>query len=276
MSDPKRAPIEFEKPPVVEVAIGVQFAPLTSVKSAHMGLLWSRFRNEFPKTEDQMTLSRAFEKFDKPEPPEILFEPATVTPRCWMLTEDGSSLLQVQQDRLVRNWRKVGPNTGYPRYAALRESFRVSVEEFQKFLAEEKLGTLKPDLCELTYIDNIEKGGIWEQFGQIDRVVTAWKNPTSEEFVLFPEAVDLKVRYILPDVDGKPVGRLHLNLDPVYRSSDRMAMLRLQTIARGTPMGEGLEGVLNFLDIAHEATGAAFLALTSKEIQRSWSPKTHA
>ena len=41
-------------------------------------------------------------------------------------------------------------------------------------------------------------------------------------------------------------------------------------------MGDGLEGVLKFLDMAHESTGAAFLALTSKEIQRSWSPKNNA
>jgi hypothetical protein len=61
---------DFEKPPVVEVALSLQFRPLELLRSAHLGLLWSVFRSRgFSRVEDYGELEPVFEDFDaKPSP----------------------------------------------------------------------------------------------------------------------------------------------------------------------------------------------------------------
>jgi uncharacterized protein (TIGR04255 family) len=264
---------EFEKPPVIEVVLGVQFSPLAALSAGHMGLLWNKFRKEFPQTQDQPPLPRASERFDKPEPPSFRIEPASMTPRCWFLNQDGTELLQVQQDRFHHNWRKVGPLTGYPRYHKLRGQFAENLRVFEKFMKDERLGEFKPDQCELSYIDHIESGEVWKDFGQTEKVFPGWTNPKSPSFDLVPENITVDVKYLLPGKDGKPAGRLHVKLTPGYRFSDRAPILIMDTTARGTPIGGGVDGTLAFLDNAHDWTIRAFTTLTSDEIRKSWRPK---
>ncbi len=117
-----------------------------------MGLLWSMFRKDFPRTEDHPPLARSIERFDKPDLPSFRIEPAPLTPRSWFLNKDGSQLIQVQQDRFVHNWRKVGSNTAYPPYRTLREKFAENLRAFESFARTEQLGEFKPDQCEFTYL----------------------------------------------------------------------------------------------------------------------------
>jgi hypothetical protein len=61
---------DFESPPVVEVAISLQFKPLEFLRSSHFGLLWQAFRREgFVRAEDHGEIEPAFEEFEtKPTP----------------------------------------------------------------------------------------------------------------------------------------------------------------------------------------------------------------
>ena len=43
----------------------------------------------------------------------------TETPRLWLMNEEESRLLQLQQDRLVVNWRKLPSDTPYPHYQSI-------------------------------------------------------------------------------------------------------------------------------------------------------------
>lgn len=264
---------EFEKPPVIEVALGVQFSPLSALRAAHMGLLWSLFRKDFPRTEDQPPLARAVERFDKPDLPSFRIEPAPLTPRSWFLNKDGSQLVQVQQDRLVHNWRKVGANTPYPRYFQLRETFAENLRTFESFVKSERLGDLKPDQCELTYIDHVEPGEVWKDFSQVDAVIRSWRPPEATLKNLAFENVTLDIKHVILGKDGKPAGRLHIRVMPVFRMSDHAPILNLEFIARGAPAGPGVDGILGFMDLAHDCTLAAFTTLTTDAIQKSWRPK---
>ena len=56
---------DFERPPVVQVALSLQLRPLELLRSAHLGLLVSVFRSErFPRIEDRGELEPVFEAFD--------------------------------------------------------------------------------------------------------------------------------------------------------------------------------------------------------------------
>ena len=57
------------------------------------------------------------------EGPAVAFKVSeeTETPRLWLMNEQGSQLLQLQQDRLVVNWRRLPSDIPYPHYESIRE-----------------------------------------------------------------------------------------------------------------------------------------------------------
>src|SRR6266480_3040610 len=93
---------EFERPPLDEVVIGVQFEPLKEFHAAHLGLYWSRIRSIYPLTEDQPPLAHLVESTEpRPTPSAgfISIQPLPSVPRCWFLDASRNQLIQVQQDR---------------------------------------------------------------------------------------------------------------------------------------------------------------------------------
>ena len=61
---PKPADLpDFKKPPVSEVVLSLQFASISTFRSIHVGLLWQRFRREYPKVSEQAPLQATFETF---------------------------------------------------------------------------------------------------------------------------------------------------------------------------------------------------------------------
>lgn len=93
----------FEKPPLVEAALAVQFERLPTLRAPQLGYVWQAFRDRFPKTEEQPLLEPVFEQFGLPpgSRPGIRFEFSVLpsTPRLWFLNDSGTELVQIQQDR---------------------------------------------------------------------------------------------------------------------------------------------------------------------------------
>jgi hypothetical protein len=56
----------FERPPVVEVAISVQFQPVTALRTPHLGLFWLELRDRFPKIQELPPLPPVIESFGPP------------------------------------------------------------------------------------------------------------------------------------------------------------------------------------------------------------------
>lgn len=263
---------DFADPPVVEVALSVQFDPLTSLRVPHLGLLWEEFRNRFPNTEEHPPLPPVIERFGVrgPSGVSVQLETGLPMPRCWFLNEAGDELIQVQQDRFVHNWRKVGHGDKYPRYERIRETFKTELDTFCQFLDREQLGKLAPNQCEVTYVNHIASGKGWERHGQIGEVVTVWASRYSDTFLSEPEDVRFAVRYVIPDSSGAPLGRLFINVEPAYRTTDNQPVLVMQLIARGRPDGEGIEGVFRFLDTGREWIVRGFASITSSRMHEIW------
>ncbi|MBI2930469.1 MAG: TIGR04255 family protein [Planctomycetes bacterium] len=260
----------FEKPPVAEVVLGMQFSPLTTLRVAHYGLLWTRFRGDFTRAEEQPPLAHFVETFGKPQGPslEVRIETIPPVPRCWFLNKEGTELIQVQQDRFVHNWRKLATDAAYPRYAALRETFAKNLNAFREFVDDEKLGEIVADQCELTYINHIEQSGIWMRHSEIEKVMRLWNAGPREAGQ--PENVRFEVKYIISDGKDMPIGRLNVQLIPAFRRADGQPIFVMESIARGSPMGEGTDGVLAFLDLAHERQIRTFIAVTTDEMHKAW------
>jgi uncharacterized protein (TIGR04255 family) len=191
----------------VEVALSVQFEPLAALRTAQLGILWNRFRDSYPRIEEHAPLEPAREEFGVRVPPQVgvrieTFDTPPV-PRLWFLNEPGTELIQIQPDRFIHNWRKVGEGDAYPRFGRISETFRAKLGLFEQFLAEEKLGRLVPDQCEVTYVNHIVAGKGWDSHGQLDQIITIWKHAYSDRFLKEPESANLVLRYLIPDREGK-------------------------------------------------------------------------
>jgi len=265
---------EFDNPPVTEVVLGIQFDKLDLLKTPQLGYVWQAFRDRFPQTEEQPPLTPAFEQFG-PKPggrPTVRLElsPIPPRPRVWLLNESGSELLQVQQDRFVRNWRKRKDAEEYPRYRSLRELFRQDFEAFCGLIEGEQWGSVEPNQCEVTYVNIIPTGEGWQNHGDLDKVLTVFSARYSDDQLGKPEESVVSLQFVLKDEGGEPVGRLHIAANPVVQVSDNQAAFRLSLTARGKPQGDGIEGVMEFLDRGHEAIVRGFASITTTEMHKVW------
>lgn len=274
MSRPRIA--DFERPPVVEVVLSVQFEELAGFGTPQVGLLWQRYREQFPVTEQHPPLSTTLEVFGVKGVPEVALSVElvpTAPPRCWFLNDTRTELIQVQANRFIHNWRKVGTEDQYPRFEHVRACFQRELGEFQAFVQDEQLGHWTPNQCEVTYVNQIVAGEGWTEHGEIGNVLTVFQAKYSDTFLGLPENAKLDLRFILKGEGGEPIGRLHISAVPGYRRSDSAPVIRLTLTARGRPSGDGVEGVLEFLNKGRETIVESFASITTPEMHRIWGRK---
>ena len=267
--------LDFARPPLVEVALSVQFEPLLKFRMPYVGQLWTVFRERFPEFQEHPPLPQVTERFGVRHAflQEGTFQFGFGMPplhRCWFLNKEGTELVQVQQDRFARNWRKVGEGDEYPRYERIRKSFEQDFGDFAAFLSRQGLGEPVPNQCEVTYVDHLVAGEGWQRHGEVDEVVTLWAKRQAGDFLPEPEEIRFGVKYVIPDRDGKPFGRLYVDLQPAFRKEDEKPMFVLNFVARGKPDSADTPGVLRFFDTGREWIVRAFASVTSSKMQRIW------
>lgn len=266
---------EYGDPPLVEVVLSTQFAPISAVTTAHLGVLWTRYWKKFSRVEERPPLARVNETLEAPGVRDArvsfsVFE-RPPAPRLWFLKADGTELIQVQEDRFIHNWRKVGEDDAYPRFETIRERFRTELADFQTFLAEESLGEFLPDLAEITYVNHIIAGDGWESLKDLERVFTFWRTPDDIGEI---EDAQFSARLVLRGEDGDPIGRLYLKVTPAYRNSDKVPIFRMDLTARGAPLQDPTDdGVVAFMNVGRDSIVRAFTAATTAEMHKAWGRK---
>lgn len=256
----------YRKPPVIEVAMSVQFEELAAFQPVHFGLLWERWRERYPVAEHKEPLGSVVELFGVRGTQSAFISSDFPIGRYWYLSADAHQLIQVQRDKFVLNWRKLDEDTRYPSYDTLRERFEQELDLFLEFLETENIGRLEPTQAELTYVNHIpaEKG----LDSDLERVLAPWSGSVSEPFLPSIEDAQLFWQYKFEE-NGKPIGRLHIQLQTALSSANR----RLLTIAmtgRGAPIGTGSAGALRLTDKAHEWIVRGFTSLTTDQMHNLW------
>src|SRR5688572_15738988 len=248
---------DFTSPPVGEVVLSSQFSPLSTLEAVHFGLFWNEIRSDYALIETHPTIAPVIETFEKklPPRPQIQLELTAIpaVPRVWYVSEDKTLLVQLQQDRLVCNWRRVKDSDIYPRYEAVRERFVRAWEKFSAFVEREKLGQLTANQCEVTYINQIHSGTTWTDHREVGKVLRPWSGIKSAEALANLEGARLALSFEMKSSEaegsGKTVGRLHVDFQPAFSVSTGKAVFVLNLTARGAPLGLGLEGTLRFFDL---------------------------
>lgn len=189
-------------------------------------------------------------------------------PRLSFANEQGNEMIQVQNDRFIKNWRKEGEGEQYPRYdKIIRPNFDRDFDTFLTFLEKNQLGAISINQCEVTYVNHILTGQGWDGYGEVEKIFTFWRSAST-----YPpgalEDLRLHTRFILPDDAGNPIGRLHADVQPAIRISDNLPMYVFHLTARGQ-IGKGLD----FFDVGREWIVKTFKELTTESMHNIWRIK---
>ena len=183
--------------------------------------------------------------------------------RCWFLNSSGTELIQLQQDRFVRNWRKVTSSDEYPSYDNLKPRFERDWKRLLEFLDREELGHPQVNQCEVTYINHLSVEV--DKLGSLDRFARSVSG-LAGEFLPEPETAQLQVRYMM----GDKRGRLHVGVQPGIRRDDRRPVMQLGLTARGLPASSRIEDILAWFDLGHEWVVCGFADFTRSEMHATW------
>jgi uncharacterized protein (TIGR04255 family) len=262
---------KYQAPPVDEVALGVQFS-LKGFLPTHFGAFHARIKADFPGVQTLPPLPPIFEVLTQPSRVVGTMHPAAfpwALPRILFVSADDCSLIQVQADRLVFNWRRRPNYPEYPNYRGLREGFFKAYSEFVKFLSDEGVDQPEPNLCEVLYtnpIDLTQPNGMRLRPSDIFRI---WNSDVGPEWLNPLEDLAFNARYELADTGGQVIGRLTANMSTSSDTDGKQAM-RLEMTARGTPVGAGIDGIQAFHDLGRSAIVRSFTALTTKTMHDHW------
>lgn len=262
---------EFKAPPLTEVALGVQFDVIPGFMAPHIGLVWQRFRNIFPFLEEQPPLAPVFETFG-PNPqfvPMLQLVTGAETPRVFFINEPRTELLQVQKDRFLHNWRKVGEDDQYPRFERMLETFKATYGTFACAISSEGLGPIVPNQCEVTYINQmpVPAGGSLSDL--TDELFGQHTGSLALDDLGKPEDLRFLLRYVMRDSDGKPMGRLIASAEPARRL-DGQAIVQLTLTARGRPSTPDVDGIVDFLNRGRTSVVKGFAHLTGPKMHTLW------
>ncbi|MEX0643608.1 MAG: TIGR04255 family protein [Pirellulales bacterium] len=269
MADP--ATPRYDAPPVVETILGVQFEPLAEWRNIHLGAFWNALPDKW----------RAATVFDVPplEPQVERFDAESILAR-WQfhLRLDADArrraqfrlddrMIQVQNGRLILNWIKQDP-TPYPGYETMKAEFSETLDRFQTFLTQCKLGDFLPNQWEVTYLNRIPIGSLWNQpsnwsfFRSLGRL----DGPTES---LRLESLAGQWHYEITPRRG----RLHVEWTHSRRDESKDAEAIILTLTARGPLSEENrtgEAVLGGLDLGHETIIRAFPALVTDEANTFW------
>lgn len=249
------------RPPIVEVALGVQFAPLQALAPLHIGRLWDRaYREAFPHWDVRPLLSRWVETFPA-VPPRLGFR-LTEQPkpaRVWLLNQDRTELIQVQPDRLVYNWRREGPDQPYPRFQPIRDRFVQVFEALNGFAKEDLQQAVKPDHAELVKLNRI-----YDVTTLPEAVTTGGALPPRAEGLVEGRSCAFQLAKLSPD--GKFLGRLYV-IGEERTDDDGKAHVHLEFTARG-PLPD--RDPNKFFTLANDWINDAFQAWVDPKLIATW------
>ncbi|TWT44733.1 hypothetical protein RAS1_11490 [Phycisphaerae bacterium RAS1] len=245
----------------------MQFENIAGLTNAHLGCFWQSLGADWPHVEDAAPIEPTFERFDEEQlwAPDIfkLRVSSERASRIRVRDEKRSAMIQVQRDRLHYNW--VGSGQEYPRYEAVLPKYRELAKQFSEFLQARGLGPLRPNQWELTYVNNILQGTVWDTPADWPRVLPGLLgNVTAASTAAF-ENVGGTWRYEI----APRAGRLHVELTHVrVGAASGPHALRLVLTARGP--ADGIDAVFAGLNKGHTAIVTMFSEITSQAAHAFW------
>lgn len=255
---------DFASPPLNEVAVGIQFAPVPAYSSVDSRAVWDLFREDFPIVQEHPLLSPEFETFGGTNaPPSFQFQVGRppVGSRLWFVSQNQSHLIQFQRDRFIANWRKTADHDSYPRFEMIADGF----ERNLSILSEHFLAVFdyKFDInqAEISYVNLIPV----EEFGEAGK----WLNLLNSGS-LDMEAVNSNFTQIIRDQEGRPCARFRHEIQSVLSVVGRHRAIQLSLTVKGKPATNDIPSALEFIQDGREKIVKRFQDISTSEAHAIW------
>lgn len=271
---------DYHSPPVVETVVGVQFERLPAFKNAHLGSFWQRLGSrDWPTVIDVSPLPPQVESFSEAAQwgrgmrLQLTQDPAS---RLQIKNRDANRMLQLQNNRFHLNWLGEGGDK-YPRYSNVQAEFKSYLDELIGFASDHDLGPIRPDQWEVTYVNHIPQGTVWNTPADWKFFSPMNSMPTIEDFAE-AESFGGEWHFAIPDQRG----RLHVQWQHGLKSHSEdgeREFIRLVLTARGAVekpgnvAGNVVESVCNGLDLGHDTIVLSFRNLMSDDANKYWGLK---
>ena len=265
---------EYERPPVVEVALAIEFDQAVGFRSLDLGRLAAAWEDSLPRADERPVLPRMGPPDDDlvDDLVDALFdvEESVVPPRLWLQNDIGDQVVQIQRDRLVVNWRKEGSG-GYPRYKFVRDRLRDAWDRLVSVCEDLGYDEPIPSLCEIQYINHISTEQGWNSPRDTERLIIPWQSIEDNEHIPSDHLCQFSLHCHFPeDREG------WLNVDgwttsvPPADDSGTQMMMVLNLTSRGHALSQDFDSAIAFLDVAHVWIVQGFTAITSPEAHITW------
>lgn len=267
---------DYDSPPVVETVLGVQFDRLPGFKNAHLGTFWKTLdHDQWSVVADAPPLPLQFERFAaaarwaKGLQFQLTQDPAC---RLQIRNKNNDRMIQVQNSRLHFNW--LGSAAGpYPRYEKVRDDFEWILRRFIEFVRQESVGDFRPNQWELTYVNHIPQGSVWNSPSDWNFFRLLGSIPTIEKLVQ-GETFTGEWHFRIPDERG----RLHVEWEHRKKTDSEQLepeFVRLTLTARGPIQGneDALTTILDGLDLGRATIVCSFQNFMSDDANKHWGVK---
>jgi len=251
--------IKFDNPPINELVIATYFSPsLADLRAEHIGLFWSSIQKSFPRSQNAVPIGGT----------DIIgLGPGDIfpLPRFWFISEDDTTLIQIQKNAFLFNWRK--KESDYPHFENVKEQFDKYFLEFEKFLKDfVGIDKVYIDHCELTYVNLIRPCELFQGIKDIKKIIpsitfpnTGLEEPTHiHTKTIYKKDKDMQLRVTIEDrVLKEDKGEQNPILYFELRSSGKLA----------EPLKNEAD---RWFEKAHDVIGESFLKMVSADAQNFW------
>lgn len=197
------ATLTVANPPVIEVVVGCQFTGQKLSAGEIFNAYLSDFRSDFP----DMT--------EAPPLPDFPLEEGSfpvltnLESRKQFSNASTGRMLQLQNNKLYLNWRRLRGAQDYPRFSTIYDEFR---KYFQRLKA---MRTIAADYYELTYVDQFDQRLIYEHGLAILTVPQnsmAWNFSMRRSLPKLGGDLASQISTAKEKPDGSPVVRAHTTI----------------------------------------------------------------
>jgi uncharacterized protein (TIGR04255 family) len=265
---------KLNDPPVVETVLGIQFSRLARLTNESMLAFARSCAGNWPNVDVVRAVAEQFESFGQ--------QPSFTAPagpkdqqglpiRLQLRNTKRDRMLQFQPTKLYYNWIRTDLGD-YPSYGRIRPSFLEEYTRFQDFLTEGEIGTISPNQWELTYVNRIPRGRLWQEVPDIENVLPGAIGSARPMNPLRLERIDANWAFEIQPQRG----RLHAGIQSQrYVAPGQEEAIILRFTARG-PLSKGsdLAALTDGLDFGHEAIIAAFRSMTSRTARKQWGEES--
>lgn len=262
----------FKTPPVTETVLGVQFKALPKLTNSLLAVFWNSLGAGWENAEDAPPIELQSERFDaEQEWAQLGNVNLRLTPvwknRLKITNTKQDRMIQIQNGRFHYNWLK--RDGDYPRYGTVRSEFNALFKAFVDFAETKSLGKVEPDQWEVTYVNQLPKGTVWNCPDDWAKLFRFARTEPLNGADLQPEVFSARLAF---EIKPKK-GRLHTQIQHgfVEQAGGKKELIRVELTARGPiPAGQTFGDGLN---LGRKTIVEAFYRMTSKDAHAFWGDR---